>query len=81
NDLFTIYGNKDVKEIVEMRIFDRWGNFVYMNTHFPPNEENYGWDGSFRNSGMNPAVYAYWARVQFVDGAEGFYKGDITLVR
>ncbi|MBK9984896.1 MAG: gliding motility-associated C-terminal domain-containing protein [Saprospiraceae bacterium] len=81
NDLFTIYGNKDVKEIVEMRIFDRWGNFVYMNTHFPPNEENYGWDGSFRNSNMNPDVFAYWARVQFVDGAEGFYKGDITLVR
>ncbi|MFZ1677371.1 MAG: T9SS type B sorting domain-containing protein, partial [Saprospiraceae bacterium] len=81
NDLFTIYGNKDVEVIVEMRIFDRWGNFVYMNTHFPPNEENYGWDGKFRNSDMNPDVFAYWARVQFVDGSEGFYKGDVTLVR
>jgi gliding motility-associated-like protein len=81
NDYFTIYGNKDVEEIIELRIFDRWGNFVFVNDHFPPNQENYGWDGVFRNHTMNPAVYAYWALVRFTDGSEQFYKGDVTLVR
>ncbi len=81
NDLFTVYGNDDVEQILELRIFDRWGNFVFFKTDFPPNEEHYGWDGKFRNSDMNPAVYAYWARVRFVDGTEGLHKGDITLVR
>jgi gliding motility-associated-like protein len=81
NDFFTIYGNKDVEQVLEMRIFDRWGNFVYANNRFPPNEENYGWDGAFKNIAMNPAVFAYWAHVQFTDGSVAFYKGDVTLVR
>lgn len=81
NDMFTVYGNKDVEMIDELQIFDRWGNQVFVNTEFPPNEENYGWDGSFKNSAMNPAVYAYWARVRFKDGTEGSFKGDVTLVR
>lgn len=81
NDFFTVYGNKDVEEIVELRIFDRWGNLVFVNDHFPPAEEHYGWDGSFRNHEMNPAVFAYWARVRFTDDSEESYKGDVTLVR
>jgi gliding motility-associated-like protein len=81
NDMFTVYGNKDVEMIDELQIFDRWGNQVFVNTEFPPNEENYGWDGSFKNSVINPAVFAYWARVRFKDGTEGSFKGDVTLVR
>ena len=79
--MFTVYGNKDVEMIDELQIFDRWGNQVFVNTEFPPNEENYGWDGSFRNSAMNPAVFAYWARVRFKDGTVGAFKGDVTLIR
>jgi gliding motility-associated-like protein len=65
NDWFTVYGNNEVKEVIEMQIFDRWGNNVFINTQFPPNEENYGWDGTFKNKDMNPAVFAYWAQVRF----------------
>ena len=81
NDAFTVFGNADVKRIVELRVFDRWGSFVFSNTDFPPNAENSGWDGSFRNADMNPAVFVYWAHVEFEDGSESFYKGDVTLVR
>ncbi len=81
NDFFTIYGNKDVEQIVELRIYDRWGNFVFTKNEFLPNIENYGWDGNFRNKEMNPAVFAYGAKVLFKDGSIQFYKGDVTLVR
>ncbi|HSF89066.1 MAG TPA: T9SS type B sorting domain-containing protein [Saprospiraceae bacterium] len=81
NDIFTVYGNKDVEMIDELQIFDRWGNQVFVNTEFPPNEENDGWDGSFKNTVMNPAVFAYWARVRYRDGTEGSFRGDVTLVR
>ncbi len=81
NDAFTVYGNKDVDLIVEMQIFDRWGNQVFVNREFPPNQEDYGWDGTFKSKEMNPAVYAYWARVRYKDGTEGAFKGDITLVK
>jgi gliding motility-associated-like protein len=81
NDFFTVYGNKDVELIVELRIFDRWGNMVFRNNEFPPNSGDLGWNGMFREKPMNPAVFAYWARVLFKDGSEGFYRGDVTLVR
>jgi gliding motility-associated-like protein len=81
NDRFTVYGNKDVEIIDELQIFDRWGNQVFVNTQFPPNEENYGWDGAFRSTIMNPAVFAYWAKVRYTDGSEDFFRGDVTLVR
>jgi gliding motility-associated-like protein len=81
NDVFTVYGNKDVERIVELQIFDRWGNQVFINREFPPNEINFGWDGPFRNKDMNPAVFAYWARVRYKDGTEAPHKGDVTLVR
>ncbi len=81
NDLFTVYGNKDVELILELQIFDRWGNQVFVNDEFSPNEENYGWNGSFRNAEMNPAVFAYWVRVRYTDGTSGAFKGDVTLIR
>jgi gliding motility-associated-like protein len=81
NDFFTVFGNKDVALIVEMQIFDRWGNQVFIKNEFPPNEEKDGWDGSFRHELMNPAVFAYWARIRYKDGREESFKGDVTLVR
>jgi gliding motility-associated-like protein len=70
-----------VEQIVELRIYDRWGNFVFTKNEFPPNIENFGWDGSFRDKEMNPAVFVYGARVLMKDGSQRFYKGDVTLVR
>ena len=81
NDLFTVYGNKDVALVEELQIFDRWGNQIFSKNEFPPNEENYGWDGSFKHELMNPAVFVYWARVRYTDGSKGSFKGDITLIR
>ncbi|HEY3385305.1 MAG TPA: T9SS type B sorting domain-containing protein [Saprospiraceae bacterium] len=81
NDLFTVYGNKDVELVEELQIFDRWGNQIFSKNEFPPNEENYGWDGSFKHEVMNPAVFVYWARVRYTDGSKGSFKGDITLIR
>ncbi|HUR30109.1 MAG TPA: gliding motility-associated C-terminal domain-containing protein, partial [Saprospiraceae bacterium] len=81
NDLFTVYGNEEIEEVVILQIFDRWGNMVFQNGLFPPNEENYGWDGIFSDQLMNPAVFAYRAVVRYSNGEEHSFKGDVTLVR
>ena len=54
---------------------------VFQNGAFPPNEENYGWNGIFKDQMMNPAVFAYRAVVRYSNGEEHAYKGDVTLVR
>jgi gliding motility-associated-like protein len=81
NDAFTIYGGIGVEEIVELRIFDRWGEMVYHRENFPPNDPLYGWNGIFRDQPMNAAVFAYWTRVRMIDGTIRLFKGDLTLVR
>lgn len=81
NDKFTVFTNEEIEEVVILEIFDRWGNKVFVNEHFPSNEPNYGWDGMYSGELMNPAVYAYRAVVKYTNGEEHAYKGDVTLVR
>ncbi|HEX5111786.1 MAG TPA: gliding motility-associated C-terminal domain-containing protein, partial [Saprospiraceae bacterium] len=81
NDQFTIFTNEEVKEIVELEIFDRWGNNVFIKENFPPNEPMLGWDGTFKEQEMNPAVFAYIAVIRDSNDQLHRYKGDVTLVR
>ena len=63
------------------RIFDRWGELVYQEENFQPNNPGSGWDGNFNGKPMNPAVFVYFAEVRFIDGSVKQFKGDITLAR
>ncbi len=82
NDNFTIYTNQGVRRIKSLKIFDRWGELVFQDENFPPNDDTqYGWNGMFREKEMNPAVFAYVAEVEFKDDAVILFKGDVTLVR
>ncbi|NND33454.1 MAG: T9SS type B sorting domain-containing protein, partial [Saprospiraceae bacterium] len=81
NDIIMIFAGNNVRKIREFGIVDRWGDLVFKGTDFRPNDPSHGWDGSLRGKPMNPAVFAYWAFVEFIDGRVVLYKGDITLVR
>ncbi|MCB0564880.1 MAG: gliding motility-associated C-terminal domain-containing protein [Phaeodactylibacter sp.] len=82
NDRFTIFA--DEKEVVQVRrlmIMDRWGEQVFSLDNFPPNQPQLGWDGRLRNEPLNPAVFAYFAEIEFVDGEVVLFEGSLTLVR
>jgi len=81
NDHITVFAGGDVLEIKSFRIFDRWGNMLYHNGPFQPNDLRYGWDGTFDGKPMNSAVYVFYAEVLFLDGATEIFKGDVTLMR
>lgn len=81
NDRFLIYAGKDVVQVKSLQIFDRWGNRVFHQQGFPPNDPQHGWDGVFEGSPMNPAVFVWRAELEFVDGETGVFTGDLTLVR
>ncbi|MFM8372554.1 MAG: hypothetical protein ACKOCO_09215, partial [Bacteroidota bacterium] len=76
-----IFGGRDVEEIELFQIFDRWGTLVFEQQNFLPNDERNGWDGKFRGSFLDPAVFVYQAKVRFIDGVEILFEGDITIVR
>ncbi|MEM7572473.1 MAG: PKD domain-containing protein [Bacteroidota bacterium] len=82
NDVLTIFADNDeVEEIESFLIFNRWGEAVFENFNFRPNDPSEGWDGTHRGQTLNPAVFVYVAVVRFSDGEVITYKGDITLLR
>jgi gliding motility-associated-like protein len=82
NDKITIFGNTTlIDEVQFFRIFDRWGELVYQEENFQPNNHGNGWDGNLNGKAVNPAVFIYFAEVRFIDGSIKQFKGDITLIR
>jgi gliding motility-associated-like protein len=80
NDHFYIQG-KGISEVRLLRVFDRWGEMVFESLNATPNEAAFGWDGTFRNKQMNPAVFAFYAELGMLDGSNRVVKGDVTLLR
>lgn len=81
NGWFTIFAGDGVQEIRLMRIYDRWGNFVFENRNFQPNELSAGWDGTFQGREMNPGVFVWYAEIELRDGQRRLLKGDVSVVR
>lgn len=74
-------GDGVVDQVIEMKIFDRWGNWVWQHNSFPVNDPSQGWAGTFRGDPCEQDVHVYVATVRFRDGNIRQYKGDIMLVR
>ncbi len=80
NDFFTVYGNDAIKQVTLLRIFSRWGDFVYENSNFSPNDELEGWNGLFRDKPVQSGIYTYYTYIEFIDGEEVLYKGDLLVI-
>ncbi|MEO0008475.1 MAG: hypothetical protein RJA20_2671, partial [Bacteroidota bacterium] len=81
NDIFLPFSDASVKTIRYMSVYDRWGNLVYHNENFNPNDPAAGWDGRSAGREMNNAVFVWVAETEFIDGQIRLYKGDVTLIR
>lgn len=85
NDFFTIYGGKgtEVNGIIELQIFNRWGDIVYDGANLPFGNQSPtdGWDGRFKGVMQGTGVYIYRAKIRFIDGVDLEYSGDLTLIR
>jgi len=80
NQSFTIYANEVVEIIEAVYIYDRWGNLVFENENFPPNDMSIGWDGYMNGGKVEQGVYMYLF-VYELDGRTQYDAGDITLLR
>ena len=82
NNNFIVYGRERVvKQVKSLRIFSRWGELIYEGFNLTLNDEEGGWDGTFKGQLMQPAVFAFVAEVEFIDNEVYIYKGDVTLMR
>ncbi len=81
NDVFLIFAGGNVARVRSFQLFDRWGEKIFENFNFPPNDPAHGWDGFFKGKPMNPAVFVYKAEVEYVDGEVEVFQGDVSLLR
>lgn len=79
---FTIFtGEDDIRQVQNLSIFDRWGNLVFINENFQPNDLSQGWDGKINNQEVDPGVFAYMTVIEYLDGTSEIFAGDITVIK
>ena len=81
NDRLTLFGGGDVVRIRRFQVFDRWGGQLFEASNFPPNDPNLGWDGTYQGRELDPAVFVWFAEIEFLDGQVELFKGDVVLLR
>ena len=83
NDTFGLFGGNQVREIVSLQVFNRWGTLLYSRTNLPitDNFED-GWNGNETNGEQAPSgIYVYIAEIVFRDGTTEVITGDVALMR
>ena len=82
NDKLVVFGNPDVvADVKRFLVFTRWGESVFEGYDFPPNDFDFGWDGTHRGEDLGTGVYAWFAEVVLVNGEERFLEGEVVLMK
>ena len=73
NDIFQPVSKGSVRELEEMKIYNRWGKLI-----FETYDQQNGWDGTFGGKPQPSDVYIYVAKIK---GETEPLKKDFTLLR
>ena len=81
NDVWTLFSGNQLDNIDEIYVYNRWGELVWENQNVVPGNLEMGWDGTFKGESVNPAVFAWYAKVTLIDGTKRLLKGDVTVIK
>jgi len=81
NDILFINAGPEVNNIQSFSIYSRWGEQVFLQENFAPNEIANGWDGRIANELLDSGVFIWQAVIDFIDGETLIYTGDVALIR
>lgn len=80
NPVFNIYFDPDALtsevEVVEFRVYNRWGELLYNNDN-----PSVGWDGRYKGVVVPPDVYAYYIEVSIDGCSSTSRKGNVTVIK
>lgn len=74
NDFFKVYGERIVSH--ELIITDRWGEIIFVG-----NQQEPGWDGTWKGKALPPSTFGYLFKGRFADGQAIDLKGSFLLIR
>jgi len=81
NDIFLPFANEEVEEVKFFRIFNRWGNLIFEQKNFPPNDLSFGWNGTYNGEVLDDNIFVYISSVKLSSGKEETIAGDVALIR
>lgn len=81
NAEFRIFCGEDVLRIRTFRVYNRWGRSIVEQNNLAPNDPLLSWDGRIDGELAQPAVFVFFAEIEFIDGQTEQFRGDVTLVR
>jgi len=81
NDVFKPYFSTSFDGVYEMRIYDRWGELVFVKEEVDPFDERQGWNGSFHGTHVNPGVFVYVILTKPLEGEGKVLRGSVTLIK
>jgi len=81
NDEFVAFADQGIKNIIDFRIYDRWGNLVHDFGNFQPSDFSASWDGYLNGSLAESGVYAFTIEAETLVGEILQKTGTITLLR
>ena len=81
NERLVVFAGSSVAAVEYMRVYDRWGGYVYEDMNFEPNDFAHGWDGKIKGAEASPGVYVYYVLVRYIDGRTELFTGDVTVLR
>lgn len=73
--------SKIPREILYLRIYNRWGALIFENKNGITNDPTFGWNGIFKGEKVNNGVYVYDMLLIYPDGVEQQISGDITVLK
>ncbi len=80
NPVFNIYFDSDALrsevEVIEFRVYNRWGELLYNNDN-----PSVGWDGRYKGVVVPPDVYAYYIEVSIDGCSSTSRKGNVTVIK
>lgn len=82
NETFRIYPASDVTKIKSFKVFNRWGEAVFIaNDFLPVDAERYAWDGKVKGRAVPSSVFVYYIEIETEKGDVYVQRGDVTLMR
>ncbi len=82
NDIFCPYGGFEAIRVTGFKVFDRWGGILYeMDNPVAFGDDKCGWDGTANGNPLTNGTYLYAINVEFIDGEEVLFAGEVTLMR
>lgn len=80
NGIFRLEGSKSISKVKRLEIYDRWGSKLFNGTDIDIKNFDEGWNGTLNGKRVVNGVYVWVALVEFIDGEEIYYTGDVTVI-